>query len=1738
MRHRSGVAVLVAAVVAFGLAPAITAKVGGRGGPQVLDAVNAQHRVTRSTPAGTTVRLATVAFDPAIEVPEPPDGLAADVAASRHWLVQMDGPVTRAARTAVEAAGARIIGYLPDMTYVVAAEPAAAEALASQDAVRWVGVYHPWYKLSPALEQLDFDRGAVRVFVHQDADPAAVADDLDVLDGVEVAEVGRRIVVVDAARASLAAAARLDAVAWVEQVPQYELHNDNARWVNDTGMRGEYAATAPGRLDGAGQTAAVADTGINYIKDANGRAQAAFSDCDESGSCQLADYVQRFPGSSVEALTSVTPTGAHHRKMAGYFNLDEDDPLPRSMEGSWHGTHTSGSVAGDYADAQGRYGTHSRESDGLAPAARLVFQDVEADGGLGGLPGDPYDLFDQVYDLNGNGAYDPLEDARTHNNSYGAIYPELDDGGGVRTDDFVYEHPDMVVVFSASNDGPDPATLAGGPQESKNVLTSCASANGSQPLVAPDAVAIFSSHGPTLDGRIKPDVCTPGQIVVSPKGGTTDADQYLQGTSMSGPILTGLVTLVRQYYADGFGAPGGTHGFARGERDLTDGFNPSAALVKATVIGSAQRMRGWYSGDAGGERSQDGQWPSNGQGWGKVELDRALYFAGDDEALFTVDTPNGQPGVGLETGIEITEFIDVAEGKPFDVTLTWTDPSSALIAGSPVVVNDLDLEVVAPDGTLYLGNEFNTQTPLLGRPGDPNIGTGGESSITGGTPDRSNTVERVRLTDAPTGRYKVIVRGANVPLGPQGYALVATGRIAGDTPRIVAEQAEATPGSEVGAYLLGTRLTGDDIDGFTRIAPSVYHRTVTAAAPEVVLSAAGATTRVPVDTQPPQATFAVADSIAADLARVEWTTDELSTGKVVITRDGDSTEYPDVHVSDGLPGLETPQNETKGVYLDRPVLSTKHFVNVSGLEPGATYDYEIHTTDRAGNTHVAHSGSFTSTAAVFSPAAPDIGQLLADDTTTGLPETDEQQWGTSTQLYAGSLTALAPSLIFGLAGISGDIPDDLQKVPLMPAFMFRLPASVDPSRITGAAVELMSAHDIVNVYEDPTVYSMDLLDSSVESDWGPGTGYDEVDRADADAHLSPDPTERRGAGTAYAFHVPCNEIDAFKQNLAEDDGGERRAAFRLRGLSDALESAFSFETGYGRRSRGPQLRPRLVLYLDGADPQTCTASAAPVISNVLVDHTSEDSAVVSWRTDVPSDSTVFFRQVGAEAWTPVSAPVRVTQHFVRIVGLEPQGTYEFVVRSETCNGLVTVDDNGGRAYALWNEAFQAPSLHGVHTVADATDTTAQIVRWSSDQLGDSVVRYGTSPDALDASATATPSDGEEQLEPTAAHEVVLRGLEPCRRYFFVVETTNGAGKTARSAVYAFDRPPAELAPVQSWTFDTSTEGFVASAATGYIDPGGLGLDSGTPTNWARGNDPRVNGSAAWRTVVEPTNQPGYSSNVDIRLVSPPVDVPVGTPYVRFSEWYLFEGVLGTTEAFEKPEVEISYDDGGSWVPVRSQIVSENPDFPAPTVTTLPLPADTAGHTIRIGFRLRTDPGLEVPVGGGWAIDDVAVLIGRCEEILGLDAAGADDVELAPAAPPADAAPAVTSGIVGAVPPVPGVSAAGALPSLDGPPSRESLAAGTARCVPVTYLAAFAPQAFAAPAAGGTGSAPPAAPDAGTTAPPAPATPSAGADVLAGNEGRTELPATGGGAPLGAALALIAAALAWRRVGRRRVPGHG
>jgi serine protease AprX len=63
-------------------------------------------------------------------------------------------------------------------------------------------------------------------------------------------------------------------------------------------------------------------------------------------------------------------------------------------------------------------------------------------------------------------------------------------------------------------------------------------------------IASFSSHGPTADGRIKPDLCAPGVGVYTATCSATDSYAYRSGTSFAAPLIAGCAALLIEKFPD------------------------------------------------------------------------------------------------------------------------------------------------------------------------------------------------------------------------------------------------------------------------------------------------------------------------------------------------------------------------------------------------------------------------------------------------------------------------------------------------------------------------------------------------------------------------------------------------------------------------------------------------------------------------------------------------------------------------------------------------------------------------------------------------------------------------------------------------------------------------------------------------------------------------------------------------------------------------------------------------------------------------------------------------------------------------------------------------------------------------------------------------------------------------------------------------------------------------------------
>jgi hypothetical protein len=363
----------------------------------------------------------------------------------------------------------------------------------------------------------------------------------------------------------------------------------------------------------------------------------------------------------------------------------------------------------------------------------------------------------------------PGQGARVHNNSWGDDGTDAYTGLARAIDAFCWENEDDVVVFATSNS----ANLQS-PENAKNAIAVAASQN-----VPNQSIHCFGGRGLTDDGRIKPDVMAPGCSIDAAGGGACSTFSN-SGTSFAAPMISGIAALTRQYYMEGYyptGAPVGA-----------DGFTPSGALIKATIINAGQ----------GGTTSS---YPDDRSGWGRVVADEALFFnpgngggsTADTRGLVIRDLRNAD---GLTTGSAVEHTIEVTgTAEPLRITLVWTDAP-----GAPGVedawVNDLDLQVIAPGDVTYLGNNFI-----------------GEESAPGGSPDFRNNVEQVRLATPDTGTWRVRISGAAVRQGTQGYALVVTGQVS-DVPdgmTVVTSQRPTELGPPPGnATFDVTILPGDD----------------------------------------------------------------------------------------------------------------------------------------------------------------------------------------------------------------------------------------------------------------------------------------------------------------------------------------------------------------------------------------------------------------------------------------------------------------------------------------------------------------------------------------------------------------------------------------------------------------------------------------------------------------------------------------------------------------------------------------------------------------------------------------------------------------------------------------------------------------------------------------------------------------------------------------------------------------
>lgn len=466
-------------------------------------------------------------------------------------------------------------------------------------------------------------------------------------------------------------------------------------------------------LTGRGQTGAMADTGLD-----SGNINAIHQD---------------FSG----AVVSGYPFGLWAKTW--------DDPMG-------HGTHVAGSVMSRGTASKGLLKGGAYEANLVAEGMwSPMLKNLS-------VPSKLSDLFAKAY----------ADGARIHTNSWGGARTfGAYDNFAIQVDEWLYANPEMLVLFAAGNSGSDKnkdgridANSMASPGTAKNVLTVGASENNvstggiqvpigklraakdewpAEPIYSDyisnneNGIAMFSSRGPTVDGRIKPDIVAPGTNILSVRSQVKDASPlwgaynndyaWSGGTSMATPLTAGAALIARQVLVEKLGMA-----------------NPSAALMKAVMLHTAVDMYPGQFGEVGAARGQEilTRRPNSDEGYGRVDVSNIAKLGAPTQLI-----DNRQ---GVAQGSEVSyEFTLTRPGKLY-ANLVWTDaPGSANAAQA--LVNDLDLVLTLPNGQTLSMN------------------------------DHVNNLEMIEKSGLPAGTYKLTVKGYKIPQGKNGtqdYALVYT----------------------------------------------------------------------------------------------------------------------------------------------------------------------------------------------------------------------------------------------------------------------------------------------------------------------------------------------------------------------------------------------------------------------------------------------------------------------------------------------------------------------------------------------------------------------------------------------------------------------------------------------------------------------------------------------------------------------------------------------------------------------------------------------------------------------------------------------------------------------------------------------------------------------------------------------------------------------------------------------------
>ncbi len=642
---------------------------------------------SETVPSQVLIRLEYATFDPLQGTPAVPGYLLAP-RTCRLFLVQFHTQPLEAYERVLEGLGARVKGYIPDQALLVRMDPSLQGKVKALPFVRWVGPFHPAYRLEPAvLEALEGKTLPAEpakynlVLVDEKGrDRAALVAGIEAMGG-KVATAPEDNLLIEAllTPSQLVRAAALDTVDWIDRWSPGEVDMDNAR---KQGGADYIEFKKPSHYTGKG-----------------------------------------IRGMIMEGIYKTHPEFGPTRYRSWPIVLHDG-------RGSGHGTATFGEVFAKGVRAQAR---------GLLPDGQGIYCNY-------------------YYVFNNNRRYTVVKELTDPKLNYRGMFQTASWGYARTTlytsrsaemDKIIFEL-DLPITQSQSNAGATSNPRMSRPQAwAKNIISVGGVRHYNTLTTSDDRWGRSGSTGPASDGRIKPDLCAYYDYIYTTGYSSTSYTSSFGGTSGATPIVAGYVGLSIELYTDGiFGHPMPGGAAKRFEN------RPHFSTTKALMINTARQYPFPNYKD----------FTRFNQGWGfpnvqdMWDLRNKIHVVNEWDVLKNLESKD--------------YYFFVRKGEPlFRVTLVFPDPP-ANPASARARINDLDLKVSDPAGTLYWGNHGLKS---------------GNYSTPGGSADKIDTVENVFVKRPAPGIWHVRVRAAQVvqdghvetAAKDADYALVASGIASG-----------------------------------------------------------------------------------------------------------------------------------------------------------------------------------------------------------------------------------------------------------------------------------------------------------------------------------------------------------------------------------------------------------------------------------------------------------------------------------------------------------------------------------------------------------------------------------------------------------------------------------------------------------------------------------------------------------------------------------------------------------------------------------------------------------------------------------------------------------------------------------------------------------------------------------------------------------------------------------------------